>query len=368
MRRLLATGDPHMTGFHGQKFDFTGKDGEWYALISDLPSIHINMRVTAPVPSLPEITYITGLSVFTTDSDGDDHSIIISVKTPHSLRSECPSDGSVCLADGALSVILDGEETFTKPGTEILAPGVEISVANIPGECRSFGFEQYWERKKLEAAQGRRLQENETMGDWILGDPTMTNVNECIEYVNDAMDGDTLFDHQSEHASFRIVTPTVTIRLSHGRLHQVAMRDPTDKFDLPDHLTWQMNMAIDHNDISRDAQGILGETFVPTLDNDGNKIMHGMESIRGTEADCKLTECSFPRIDCSFCINWPRVSGYSSLCLTASAYTGDTMARSSFPERVQQSRFGCGLCVASSVLSSRVGVPISELSAEITIQ
>lgn len=27
--------DPHMTGFLGQKFDFTGLDGEWYCLIKD---------------------------------------------------------------------------------------------------------------------------------------------------------------------------------------------------------------------------------------------------------------------------------------------------------------------------------------------
>ncbi|CAM9145362.1 unnamed protein product [Ectocarpus sp. 6 AP-2014] len=31
--------DPHMTGFRGQKFDFTGVDGEWYCLVSDRPSI-----------------------------------------------------------------------------------------------------------------------------------------------------------------------------------------------------------------------------------------------------------------------------------------------------------------------------------------
>ena len=32
-----------MTGFLGQKFDFTGEDGEWYCLISDLPGLHMNM-------------------------------------------------------------------------------------------------------------------------------------------------------------------------------------------------------------------------------------------------------------------------------------------------------------------------------------
>lgn len=48
-----------MTGFMGQKFDFTGEDGGYYALIAD-DKVHINMRVTAPVDDLPEITYITG--------------------------------------------------------------------------------------------------------------------------------------------------------------------------------------------------------------------------------------------------------------------------------------------------------------------
>ena len=276
-----------MTGFLGQKFDFTGDDNSWYALISSPPSVHINMRVSAPVPSLPEITYITGLSVLTTDYDGDEHNMIISVKDPHSLKSACPAGLSVCLADGALSVTVDGKEVLMAPGAADVAPGVKISAVNIPGQCRSFGFEQYWERKKMEALQGRRLPEEESMGDWILGDPTMTNMEECIDYVSEAMDGDTLFDHQSEHASFRIVTPTVTIRLSHGRLHQVAMRDPTDQFDLPDHLTWQMNMAIDHSSFGRDSQGIIGETFVPTRDANGDKIMTGMESIRGKQEDCE---------------------------------------------------------------------------------
>ena len=48
-----------MTGFLGQKFDFTGEDGGWYVLVAD-EDLNINMRVTAAVPGLPEITYITG--------------------------------------------------------------------------------------------------------------------------------------------------------------------------------------------------------------------------------------------------------------------------------------------------------------------
>lgn len=70
------------------------------------------------------------------------------------------------------------------------------------------------------------------------------------------------------------------------------MRDPTDQFDLPDHLTWQMNLALEHNGLSSGASGILGETQVTTVDADGNPIMQGMDSIRGTQEDCELETCT----------------------------------------------------------------------------
>ncbi|CAM9792063.1 unnamed protein product [Laminaria digitata] len=216
-----ACGDPHMTGFLGQKFDFTGRDGAWYALISDCPTMHLNMRVTAPVPSVPAITYISGLSLLTTDTDGFEHTVVISVKEPHTQDSVCPPELSTCLADGSLSVVVDGEQALLSPGTVQLAPGVEVSAVNLPDECRSFGFETYWEKKKEESASsGRRLLAAETVGmdEWILTDPTATNMAECTEYVASASTTEGgLFSYPSEHASFQIVTPEVTIRLSHGR-------------------------------------------------------------------------------------------------------------------------------------------------------
>ncbi|CAM9909083.1 unnamed protein product, partial [Ectocarpus sp. 6 AP-2014] len=279
-----ACGDPHMFGFSGQKFDFTGEDGAWYSLIAD-DNMHINMRVTSPVPDLPEITYITGLSILATDENGVHHTVVIEVREPQNLDSSCPAGLSPCLADGSLSVLLDGEEELLAPGTVSLGRDVQVSAANLPGACRSFGFEKYWERKRLENARhGRRLSTTMGMGEWILGDPTATNMDECIEYVARAeVEEGGVFTHQSEHASFQIVTPKATVRLSHGRLHQIAMRDPTDKYDLPDHLTWQMNMAVDHNEVSRSAKGILGETFIPTRDVNGKQIMAGMEAIRGQQ-------------------------------------------------------------------------------------
>ena len=288
-----------MTGFRGQKFDFTGSDNGWYAVVSDLPNVHLNMRVTSPVSSVPEITYITGISLVTMDADGMHHTVTVSVTDPHSLESACPVGMSPCLADGALTVVTDGEEVFLAPGEVTLAPGVAISAVNLPGPCRSFGFENYWERKKLELGgqAGRRLNSINTMEDmskWIMSDPTATNMAECAEYVAHATAfGEIgLFDHQSEHSSFQIISPTLNIRLSHGRLHQVPRRDPTDQFDLPDHLTWQMNLAIDHSELSLDATGILGETLVPTVGVSGAPIMKGMDAIRGTQDDCKYSKSS----------------------------------------------------------------------------
>lgn len=131
-----------MTGFRGQKFDFTGDDGGWYSVVSALPSIHLNMRVTSPVPSVPEITYITGISIMTTDADDVDHSIVIAVTDPHNLDSDCPVGLSPCLADGALSVEVDGETALLGPGEATLGPDVAIAAVNLPGACRSFGFEK----------------------------------------------------------------------------------------------------------------------------------------------------------------------------------------------------------------------------------
>lgn len=68
-------------------------------------------------------------------------------------------------------------------------------------------------------AGGRRLglaSRMQDMADWILGDPTATSMVECIEYVATAGESG-LLAHDSEHASFQILTPLGTVRLSHGR-------------------------------------------------------------------------------------------------------------------------------------------------------
>ena len=59
----------------------------------------------------------TGLSVLATDADGFDHSMVVQVKDPHNLESSCPAGVSPCLADGSLSIVLDGNEALLGPGS-----------------------------------------------------------------------------------------------------------------------------------------------------------------------------------------------------------------------------------------------------------
>lgn len=48
-----------MTSFRGQKVDFMGADGGCYAVVSALPNIDLrNMRLTSPVPLLPDTNYV----------------------------------------------------------------------------------------------------------------------------------------------------------------------------------------------------------------------------------------------------------------------------------------------------------------------
>ena len=104
-----GSGDPHMFGFKGQKFDFTGKEDTWYALVHDR-DIAINMHITAPVPGVEEITYITGLGLSLMGADSIMHTVEIIIDNPHDLNPACDeSNGAPCLADGALTIAVDGE-------------------------------------------------------------------------------------------------------------------------------------------------------------------------------------------------------------------------------------------------------------------
>lgn len=133
-----------------------------------------------------------------------------------------------------------------------------MSALNLPGACRPFGHEKYWVDKEqveqpLEAR--RRLRAAYSAANWIKKDRLRTDPEECDSYVDKASAEGNLFSHQSEHASLQITSPSISVRINVGKIHQLAMRDPTDKFDLPDHVAYQMNIVLEAvENISQDAQ------------------------------------------------------------------------------------------------------------------
>lgn len=112
-----------MTGFHGQKFDFTGDDGGWDAHISYPRPMQIHVRTTAPFLFFPVIACIAGRSLVNTDANGSDHTAVISVKEPQSLDSACYANEHPGLEDNSLNVVIDGEEALGASGTVSVAPG-----------------------------------------------------------------------------------------------------------------------------------------------------------------------------------------------------------------------------------------------------
>lgn len=234
---------------------------------------------------------ITGFAVVVPDVNDKEHTMVITVEDPHQLDAECPAGTSPCLGNGALEILLDGER-IVSPSEVYLGPGVSFGAVNLPGQCRPFGFEKYWERKvheaQTEANAGRRLVDATAvpMTEWILSDALATNKPECQSWVEDGTQD--IFKHQAEHVSFQLTTPTFTVRLNYGKLHQVAMRDPTDRFDLPDHITHQMNIGLSKMALGESPQGILGETTRVHLDANGEPIMTGMGAIPGIESDYEV--------------------------------------------------------------------------------
>lgn len=180
----------------------------------------------------------------------------------------------------------------------VLGDGVAFSAVNLPGECRSFGFEKYWLANEAAATaendMRRRLRILEpvktvSMSDWIISDALKTNPDECRQYVEQALQQGDLFGHQSEHVSIQITSPQLSLRISHGKVHQLAMRDPTDQFDLPDHVAYQMNIVFEDVRLGPDPRGLVGETITPVVDDEGQPVMKGSGALRGEERDYRVS-------------------------------------------------------------------------------
>lgn len=136
-----------MNGLRGQRIDWSGVDGGWYCLVSDADvDLHVNVRLTAPLPDeFPDRQLITGLSIVS-----EDHSLVVEVKKTYTVSTDDFScDDSICLANGGLRAVVDGNETgglLRSTRDANVADGMTMSASNLPVECRQFGGDKIWAR------------------------------------------------------------------------------------------------------------------------------------------------------------------------------------------------------------------------------
>ncbi|CAB1099723.1 unnamed protein product [Ectocarpus sp. CCAP 1310/34] len=263
-------GDPHMRGLLGQRVNWSGFDGGWYSLIKDdNADLHINVRVTAPLPDeFPDRQLMTSLAIM---SEG--YSVVIEVKNPYTTDTGgCPEDVSPCHANGGLRIIVDGHEV-----DELLRFSRQMP-----------GGKRIWARMYQDILEGRRqLRGGESLEEWILRyDQNMPARTWCAKYIAE----NDLADLQANHAIFKIQTPTVTVRLNAGVNYQSNGELNWDGRVLPDLEFWQIDVGIDGLDVDKPAlSGLFGETACPVYDENGKAVMEGYDAFRGAVEDYRVS-------------------------------------------------------------------------------
>ena len=280
-----------MQGLRGQRINWSGVDGGWYCLVKDQDAdFQVNVRLTAPQPEdFPDRQLVTGLSVL---SDGN--SLVVEVKDPYTtVTSGCSGEQPVCLANGGLSASVNGQEAgqLLRPTRDAyVADGIDMSGSNLPVECRQFGGDKLWARMYAEMLRGERqllLNTEITFEDWVLSFDDMAAPDWCAKYI--AEHG--LSEVQSIHAIFKIMTPTVDLRLNAGFGYQDGGEINWDGRVLPALEFWQMDVGLDGLAIDNERlSGILGQTARPVVDKNGAEVMEGYGAMRGSVEDYRVSD------------------------------------------------------------------------------
>lgn len=205
----------------------------------------------------------------------------------------CPDGVSPCLADGGLRVVVNGEESkdyLRSTSTIIGHPTGEIgnivlSASNLPIECRQFGGEKIWAIMHDQMLRGTRKLRSETFEEWVLRFEHMAAPEWCAKFVTEQR----LTDVQSDHAIFKIETPSVALRVNVGTNHQGDGETDWDGTVLPDLRFWQMDVGFEGLNLAGPLAGILGETANPVVDEEGHAVMEGLEAIRGAVGDYRVS-------------------------------------------------------------------------------
>lgn len=162
----------------------------------------------------------------------------------------------------------------------------DLSSSNLPIECHEFGGGQEWKIVYEEMRRGQRNLAEPGFEEWVLSFPHMVANDWCAKYVWEKG----LADVQSDHSVIKIATTDMVVRLSVGVNHRYSGK--IDRFgrDLPELDFWQSSVGLVGIDLENEyLTGILGETARPVRDANGHVITKGVDALRGTVADYRVS-------------------------------------------------------------------------------
>ena len=248
--------------------------------------MQVNVRTTGPLPEdFPNRQYVTGVSILQ-----HGHSLVIKVIEPYSSDTPgCPESFFPCLADGGLRFVVDGKvsQRLARPTrNEKVGRIFEVSSSNLPVECREFGGGEEWELLYEEMRRGDRELAEPSFEEWVLSFPHKVAPEWCAKYVSDTG----LADVQSKQSVLKIATADIVVRFSIGVNHRHGGK--VDRFgrELPELDFWQSSVGLSGINVENEhLTGMLGETSRPVQDTNGHVITKGIDAIRGTVADYRVS-------------------------------------------------------------------------------
>lgn len=276
-----------MVGLLGQKIDWAGVDNAWYCLFNDGPDFHVNVRLSAPMPEeFPDRQLISAVSVL---SDDGRSSFVVEVQDPYTTNTDGCLDSSPlpCLADGALRIMVDGEDyaTLQAPAVNFRLPGsypVVVSAANLPAECRPFGGDRIWATQFEEMVTKHRSLRlhSVSFGEWILQPDTLAAPTWCAQFLEEGGSAG-IISTRSKHATIRVETPKVSVRINVGVNYQDLETAPDGNVLVPELEFWQTDLGFDGLQLSDSVTGLMGDTARFVLDDEGVPVTSGLGALHG---------------------------------------------------------------------------------------
>ena len=293
--------DPHVNGLRGQRYDWCGEDGGWYAFLATQAQLQMNLRVTSHLPTtFPERQLVTGVAVVTEGG----HTITVDIVDPLDLAPTCrgtadaarsESTSAPCLVNGGMRVTVNGREEMPGAGEYHFDGGIHITAVNLPLECQRFGDYLMWgnlgeEERLMHAGRSLRSAGSVTsVFEWLLADSVMIAPPWCVKYLEE-LNGDVtaLARVESTHAVLRIESPNLSLRVNVG-INSEEEQTLQDGRVVPAATFWQMDVRVEDAEGIATAKGMLGETARPVHDKQtGKAVMSGLGVLRGDVEDYRV--------------------------------------------------------------------------------